>query len=84
MVEHDYDLELDKVVLSIKKSKARKVLIQLAEGLKPRAEEIQYYIADKLPDVEIYFWLSTCFGKCDIPEIMKDGKEFDMMIQFGH
>ena len=35
-----YDLELDSVVERIKKEKARKVCIQLADGLKPSATEI--------------------------------------------
>ena len=42
------DLELDKVIESIKKEKAKTVCIQLADGLKPRATEIVDYIKSKV------------------------------------
>ena len=86
MVNEDYDLELEKVVDEIKKHDAKKVLIQLGEGLKPRSLQIQEHIESKLgKKCEIYFWLNSCYGKCDIPEIL-DAKhnDFDLLIQFGH
>lgn len=86
MVNEDYDLELEKVVAEIKKHKAKKVLIQLGEGLKPRSKEIQEHIQESLGNTcKIYFWLNSCYGKCDIPEII-DAKnnDFDLLIQFGH
>ena len=81
----DYDLELENVAEQIKGHKARKVLIQLGEGLKPRAQEIQEYIQREVKGCEVHFWLNSCYGKCDIPEIL-DGKDndYDMLIQFGH
>jgi diphthamide biosynthesis enzyme Dph1/Dph2-like protein len=85
MTDNDYDLELEKVILEIKKQKAKKVLIQLGEGLKPRAAEIQEYIQSKVDDCQIYFWLNSCYGKCDIPEIIDNkNNDFDILIQFGH
>jgi 2-(3-amino-3-carboxypropyl)histidine synthase len=85
MINEDYDLELERVVAEIKKHKAKKVLIQLGEGLKPRSIEIQEHIQSQLHDCQIYFWLNSCYGKCDIPEIL-DSKtnDFDLLIQFGH
>jgi diphthamide biosynthesis enzyme Dph1/Dph2-like protein len=85
MVNEDYDLELEKVASKIKSSKAKKVLIQLGEGLKPRSNEIQNYILEHNPECKVYFWLNSCYGKCDIPEIL-DSKhnDFDLLIQFGH
>ena len=35
----DYDLELEKVAEKIKKEKAKTVLIQLPDGLKPKAPD---------------------------------------------
>lgn len=86
MVNEDYDLELEKVILEIKQHKAKRVLIQLGEGLKPRAAEIQEHIQSKLKDpCQIYFWLNSCYGKCDIPEIIDNkNNDFDILIQFGH
>jgi len=86
MAEEIYDLELEKVVTEIKAHKAKKVLIQLGEGLKPRALEIQEHIQSKLGDIcKIHFWLSSCYGKCDIPEIIDSkNNDYDLLIQFGH
>lgn len=85
MVNEDYDLELEKVAHKIKSTGAKKVLIQLGEGLKPRSNEIQEYIHTHIPECKTYFWLNSCYGKCDIPEIL-DSKhnDFDLLIQFGH
>jgi diphthamide biosynthesis enzyme Dph1/Dph2-like protein len=82
---YDYDLELERIVSEIKRLKAKKILIQLAEGLKPRAKEIQEFIESNNPGANISFWLNSCYGKCDIPEFLnsKDA-DFDMLIQFGH
>ncbi|HZX45554.1 MAG TPA: diphthamide synthesis protein [Candidatus Nanoarchaeia archaeon] len=74
-----YDLELEKAVAEIKRTKAKKVCIQLPEGLKPKAKEI----ADKLEKetgADIFIWMGSCFGACDIPNI----KGFDLLIQWGH
>ena len=89
MINEDYDLELHKVAEEIKARGAKKVLIQLGEGLKPRAIEIQQYL-DKHLNADtrtctIYFWLNSCYGKCDIPEFLDNkNNDIDMLIQFGH
>jgi 2-(3-amino-3-carboxypropyl)histidine synthase len=86
MINEDYDLEIEKVINEIRNKNAKKILIQLGEGLKPRAIEIQTEIQNKLHNsCEIHFWLNSCYGKCDIPEIIDSKKnDYDMLIQFGH
>lgn len=74
-----YDLELSKAISEINKQKAKLVLIQLPDGLKPKAEEIQKAI-EQQTSAKVITWLGSCFGACDMPEI----KEVDMIIQFGH
>lgn len=77
-LENKYDLDLEKVVLEIKTSKAKSVLIQLPDGLKPWAVPIVKYLKDKtLANVKI--WLGSCFGACDVPK-----SNCDLLIQFGH
>jgi 2-(3-amino-3-carboxypropyl)histidine synthase len=85
MINQEYDLELSRVVKEIRQRNAKKILIQLGEGLKPRAIEIQEHLHKEMPSLEIAFWLNSCYGKCDIPEIL-NGKnnDFDLLIQFGH
>ncbi len=74
-----YNLELEKAVKEIKQSKAKTVLIQLPDGLKPKATEIVKYL-EKHTNSKIFIWLSTCYGSCDYPEI----KNIDLLIQWGH
>lgn len=73
-----YDLELDRVVERIKKEKAKSVCLQLADGLKPRATEMVDYIKQRV-NVEVFIWMDSCFGACDVPEL-----DVDLLIQFGH
>ncbi|MBS3107607.1 diphthamide synthesis protein [Candidatus Woesearchaeota archaeon] len=75
----DYDLELSKAASEIKKAKAKKVLIQLPDGLKPKALEIVDYLRANTK-AEIYIWEGSCFGACDIPNV----KGIDLLIQWGH
>lgn len=74
----EYDLELERVKGEIRKSKAKKVLIQMADGLKPKATEI----ADELEKTgaKVYIWAASCFGACDTPNV----KGFDLLVHFGH
>ncbi len=77
-----YDLELDRVVSEIRKQKAKRVCIQLPDGLKPHADKIARHIK-KETGAEVFIWAGSCFGACDVPlGIEKLG--VDLLIQFGH
>jgi len=69
-----YDLEIEKVNRKIKELGAKRVLIQLPDGLKPVANKI----ADKL-DAMVYIWAGSCFGACDVPNV-----DVDLIVQWGH
>lgn len=72
-----YDFEFAKVIREIKKSKAKRVLIQLPDGLKPRAKEI----VDRIEkETDVFIWAGSCFGACDVPDV----KDVDLVVQFGH
>ena len=75
----EYELELERIVEGIKDQKARMVLVQLPDGLKPRATEIVEYL-EKNTEAKIFIWLQSCWGSCDYPEI----KNIDLLVQFGH
>ena len=75
----EYDLELEKVAKKIKSNKAKSVLIQLPDGLKPEATKIADFL-EKQTKAEILIWQGTCFGACDIPQDI----DVDLIIQFGH
>lgn len=76
-----YNLELDRAVAEIKKAKAKIVCIQLPDGLKPKAEEIQKAIESKTKS-EVFIWMGSCFGACDVPDLSK--QKVDLLIQWGH
>ncbi|RMF54539.1 hypothetical protein D6745_04955 [Candidatus Woesearchaeota archaeon] len=78
----DYDLELGKVVAHINKIKAKNVLVQLPDGLKPHAKKIIDAIRSKTSS-EAFIWLGDCFGACDIPLGLQSLK-IDLVVQFGH
>ena len=78
----EYDLELSKAVKEIKKQKARTVCIQLPDGLKRYAKDIQEKI-ERDSDAKVVIWLGSCYGACDIPQSL-DKLGIDLLIQWGH
>lgn len=82
-LEQRYELELDSVLESIIKKKAKSVLLQFPEGLKQYGLDIIDYLEEELKqqnkEVEFRVWGGACFGACDVPET-----ECDLIIQFGH
>ena len=76
-----YNLELERIVNEIKKQKARLVCIQLPDGLKPKANEIQDAI-EKMTKAKVLIWAGSCYGACDIPDLK--GLNIDLLIQWGH
>ncbi|MFH1521862.1 MAG: diphthamide synthesis protein [archaeon] len=77
-LEKSYELELDRIVAEIKKQKAKTVLLQLPDGLKPWGLAISDYLEEET-NVHISIWLGDCFGACDLPN-----SDADLVIQFGH
>jgi 2-(3-amino-3-carboxypropyl)histidine synthase len=82
-VTDSYDLDLPGIVAKIRQEKAKRVLIQLPDGLKPAAEEIQAAVLKELPGVELFFWGGSAYGSCDIP-LGVDRLGFDLLIHLGH
>jgi 2-(3-amino-3-carboxypropyl)histidine synthase len=74
-----FDLELDRVRDQILRQKAKKVLIQLPDGLKPEAGRIADYLEENT-EAEVLIWQASCYGACDTPEV----KGIDLLVQFGH
>lgn len=77
-----YELEIGNIISKIKKEKARLVCIQLPDGLKPKAKQIQDKL-EKETNAKIIIWTGSCFGACDLP-IGLDKLGVDMLFHFGH
>lgn len=83
-LNEQYDLELEKVIANINKNKAKLVLLQFPDGLKPYATAVVDYLESKTK-AEFIIWMETCFGACDIPVgLDKIQPKIDMLVQFGH
>ena len=82
-VNEIYDLEIDKIVKGIKGKRAKKVLLQFPEGLKPYAQVICDEVSENA-GCECFIWMETCFGACDVPNIENIKKDVDLIVQFGH
>ena len=76
------DLEIEKAVEAIKKEKPNNLLLQLPDGLKPKAKVIidELILKTKLKSDDITIWAGSCYGACDTPNV----KGYDMLIQLGH
>jgi len=77
-----FSLELDRVTKEIKAAQAKRVLIQLPDGLKPEAPLVVRHI-EQTTGATVFIWLSSCFGACDLPMGLESLK-IDLLIAFGH
>lgn len=81
--ESMYDLETERVLEEISKAKAKTVLLQFPDGIKPQAKDVVDAIEEKFKDkVRVFTWLGACFGACDLP--IQLSNRVDLVIQFGH
>ena len=77
-----YRLELDKLIAEIKKRDAKRVLVQLPDGLKHKADQVVHEV-EKETDATACIWFGSCFGSCDIP-LGLENVGIDMLVQWGH
>lgn len=77
-----YNIELEKAIKTIKEKKAKLVCLQLPDGLKPRANEIEERITAET-DAKVLIWLGSNFGACDIP-VGLNRLGIDLLICWGH
>lgn len=81
--EEEYDLKLDMIVKTIKKEKAKLILLQFPEKMKQYAPAITKDLEEKTK-AKFLIWLGNCWGACDIPRVESDRLKIDLVIQFGH
>lgn len=77
-----YDLEIDRLIGRIKEKGHKRVLLQLADGLKPKGKEVVDRIYRET-GAQSLLWLGSCYGACDIPLGMSQMK-VDLVVQWGH
>ncbi len=75
-------IELKEAISELKKLKAKRVFLQIPEGLKIRVEEIIEQLTKE--GFEIFTSMDPCFGACDLKQ--KEAKQFDCdaILHLGH
>ena len=76
-----YDLELDRAIEMIQRCAARRVGLQVPEGLKRSAFSISRQIAEKT-GAEVIISGDPCYGACDLD--MDLCQEVDLLFHLGH
>ncbi len=77
-----YEFDIAQAVKEIRAQKAKKVLLHLPDGLKPRTKEMVDELRKKT-SAEIMVWAGSCYGACDIPVEAKN-VGVDLIMHFGH
>jgi len=79
----EYDFEEERIVEEIKEGNAKKILLQLPEGMKKEAFRIAGLI-QKNTDGEVVVSGSSCWGGCDLAVDEAKKINADLLIHFGH
>jgi 2-(3-amino-3-carboxypropyl)histidine synthase len=77
-----FDFEEERVKQEILKLKAKRVLIQLPEGLKPEAPRLAK-IVEKLGALSIVS-ADPCYGACDLATADAESLGVDLIVHYGH
>lgn len=77
-----YDLEINRIIETIKEKNHKTILIQLPDGLKPKSKDIVDTIREET-GAEVIIWMASCYGSCDVPFGL-DRLNVDLFIQWGH
>src|SRR3989344_2967341 len=78
-----YDLEENRLIEEIKNRNAKKVLLQLPEGLKKEASRLVNLIENKT-DAEVIVSGEPCWGACDIAINEAKSLNADLIVLYGH
>jgi diphthamide biosynthesis enzyme Dph1/Dph2-like protein len=77
----EWDLHLDNAKAAIAQYNAKKVLIQLPDGLKQHAGHI--YDELRSTGAELFIWTDSNYGSCDLP-VEARNVGIDLILHYGH
>ncbi len=78
-----FDLEEERIIDEILSRNARRILIQLPDGLKPYGYRISKTIEEKTGR-SIYLSSNPCYGGCDLAVNEAAALKCDLIIHYGH
>lgn len=77
-----YDFEEERVKQFLREHKAKRVAIQLPDGLRPYADKFMATVNDA--GAEAVFLAGSCYGACDIADSIAAHANCDTLIHYGH
>jgi 2-(3-amino-3-carboxypropyl)histidine synthase len=77
-----YTYDMDAVIREITSVQAKRVLLHLPDGLKPKAKAIRDEIKKKTK-ADVFIWAGSCYGACDLPMGIEH-LGIDLLFHFGH
>jgi len=78
-----FNFEVKKVIEEILKLQAKRILLQLPEGLKPYGIKILTEIKNKT-DATVFISADPCYGACDLALDAAKNLDIDLIIHYGH
>ncbi len=81
-----YEIDYEYITGSVKASKARKIVIQLPDGLKQYSHDIHECLTSRIPDnIEVYIHADPNYGACDLQygQLWATLKP-DLIVHIGH
>jgi 2-(3-amino-3-carboxypropyl)histidine synthase len=78
-----HDLEAERVAAEIRERGARRVLIQLPDGLRPTSFALAETLTS-LTDAEILLSGDSCYGACDVALSQAEAVGADLIVHYGH
>lgn len=78
-----YDLELDEVISKIKEIEAKRVLLQLPDGMRPFAVQLVNAI-NIATGAQVFLSGDSCYGACDISIDQARCLGVDLIVHYGH
>lgn len=78
----NFDFEEEQIIAEITKRNAKRVLLQMPEGLKSEGPRLARII-EKIGVLPILSG-DPCYGACDLPDIEAERFEIDIIFHFGH
>ncbi|MAG47046.1 diphthamide biosynthesis enzyme Dph2 [archaeon] len=82
-MQETYDFKEEYIVEEINRKNAKKVLIQLPEGIKKEGFRISKHIEENC-ECEVYISGNSCWGGCDLSLEEAKNLAVDLLIHFGH
>lgn len=82
MSKSSFDLEEKRLVKEIRKYRAKRVLIQLPEGLKPQALRLASIVENA--GAQAFISADPCYGACDLAINEAQDIAADLIVHYGH